>query len=92
MNLQQLSMVRRWHVQHRHHHPVEFQIWDLVLMLWVMGAVGLPVSVLLQLELAVAACLAGFAAPSLYVALRKGLHRAQRLRCDWLPAVARPPR
>lgn len=87
MNLQQLSMVRRWHVQHRHHHPVEFQIWDLMLMLWVLGGVGAPVSLMLQGGAALGACLVAFAAPTVYVALRKGLHRSRRLRCDWLPAT-----
>jgi hypothetical protein len=86
MTLQQMSTLRRWHVDHRHQHPVEFQLWDAVVMLCVLGCVGLPVSLLLGQTSAALGFAAAAAAPSAYVALRRSLHRRGRLRCDWLCA------
>ena len=88
MKFSQLHSLKRWHVQHRRLHPVENHVWDLVLTLWLLGMVGEPASLIIGHPIAVVGCVALFLAPSLYVALRKRLHRAGRLRCDWLGAVA----
>jgi hypothetical protein len=86
MTLQQLSTLRRWHADHQRRCPVEYQAWETVLTLWVLGGVGLPVSVLLERPATAAACLAALVTPRLYVALRRLLHRRRWLRCDWLSA------
>lgn len=84
MPLAELQRIKQWHVSHRHGHPVECQIWDAVLTLWVGGWVGwLPAYALQQLW-AVPLCVLAIAAPSLYVAWRIKAHRDRRLRCDWI--------
>lgn len=87
MNLRQLHALKRWHVMHRRDHPVEYQVWDIVLTLWMLGIVGEPASLVLQQPLAVAGCFALLLTPTLYVTLRVRLHRASRLRCDWLGSL-----
>lgn len=83
MTLDDLHRIKKWHVAHRRTNPVECQIWDTMLTLWVVGWVGwLPVcacDVIWGLPL----CFLAMAAPSLYVTWRLRAHRAKRLRCDW---------
>jgi hypothetical protein len=57
-----------------------------VLTLCVIGWAGLPISALLGDPVAGTGSLAAAAAPRLYLALRRRLHLARRLRCDWLRA------
>jgi hypothetical protein len=92
MTIGQLSDLRQWHAQHRWRHPLESECWDLMLTLWVLGTVGLPVSLMLRSALATTASLLALAAPSAYVGLRRHLHRRHRLRCDWLGASPRQGR
>ncbi len=90
MTLQQLSAVKRWHIQHHRQGSCEYQVWDLMLTCWVLGFVGLPAAMLLAPEAGGLACLLLFLAPSLYVRLRRRLHRHGVLRCDWLDSAQRP--
>jgi hypothetical protein len=87
MTLRQLAHLKRWHVQHRQRHPVEFQAWDLMLTAWVAGWMGLAAALVLHAPAGVVACLLLSLAPSLYVRLRERLHRQGRLRCDWLDSL-----
>ena len=62
MTLQQLALIKRWHVQHRHRHPVEFQAWDALLTAWMLGWIGAPAALILDApgamgEAGVARCL-----------------------------------
>ena len=91
MTVDQLSCIKRWQVGHRYGHPMEYAAWDLALTAWMMGLMGLPVAAVLESPWAGLAALGLAATPSLYVAVRRSLHRARRLRCDWLEA-ARPGR
>jgi len=88
MTLNQLSFLKRWHVEHRAGHPVEYHVWDMMLTAWVMGWVGLPAALILWVPQGLVACLVLFAAPALYVRLRERLHRQHRVRCDWLDPLA----
>lgn len=88
MTLGQMSTLKRWHVAHRDHAPLECQAWDLVLTLWVLGWMGLPPALLLHWTWLVAACVPMYCAPPLYVRLRSRLHRRGALRCDWLAVLA----
>ena len=84
MPLAELQRIKQWHVSHRHRHPIEYQLWDAMLTLWVVGWVGLlPASALQQLW-AVPLCVLAIAAPSLYAAWRNRAHRQKRVRCDWI--------
>ena len=86
MTLQQFHSLKDWHHGHGRH-PVEKNIWDTVLTLWLMGWVGAPTAFLLHAGWAEAACLSVMFLPGLYVTLRRRLHRAGWLRCDWISAL-----
>ncbi|WP_077035005.1 hypothetical protein [Pelomonas sp. KK5] len=87
MTLKQLAQIRRWLRLHGCRHPLELQVWDLVLTAWVMALMATPVSMLIDELGLLPLCLTGFLLPSAYAALRRRLHRAGRLRCDWLTAL-----
>lgn len=87
MTLQQFHDLRHWHLRHVAHRPVEKQVWDAVLTLWVMAWVGLPAAVLIDLPWAETAGVLLLFLPGRYVGLRTALHRVGRLRCDWLVAL-----
>lgn len=87
MTLDQLHAVKQWHVSHRPLQPVEYHAWDTVLTLWVMGWMGLPAALILHVAAAVVACIVLCFVPGGYVRLRRRLHRANRLRCDWLGSL-----
>lgn len=84
LSLSELQPIKQWHVAHRADHPLEYQLWDAILIFWVMGCIGwLPVfafSVWWGLPL----CAIALFSPSAYVAWRTRAHATQRLRCDWL--------
>lgn len=87
LSLRELERIKRWHVAHRLDHPLEYQLWDGMLTFWVMGWVGwVPAFYSHELWL-VLLCVAGISAPGLYVRWRRKVHRAHRLRCDWLDPV-----
>lgn len=92
MTLQQLARVKRWQVQHRRDHPLEFHAWDAVLTAWLIGWVGLPAAALLGTSVGALTCVVALNAPGLYLSLRRRLHRAARLRCDWLASLSETPR
>jgi hypothetical protein len=84
MDLDTLQRIKRWHVSHQSDHPVEYQAWDVMLTLWLVGWVGwLPAFAFDALWLAPFLVLA-MAAPTLYVSWRARAHQKRRLRCDWL--------
>jgi hypothetical protein len=89
MTLQQLNQFKHWHVCHRQGRELEFAVCDLVLGGWVCGWTLLPTLVALDAELELPASLALVLLPDIYCGLRKWLHQAGWLRCDWLDAVRR---
>ena len=40
MNLSELQRIKQWHVAHKQTHPLEYQTWDAMLTLWLIGWVG----------------------------------------------------
>ena len=89
MTLDELQRIKKWHVAHRHDHPVEYHTWDTMLTLWVMGWVGWLPAFAFDALWSVPLCALAMAAPGLYVAWRLKAHRQGRLRCDWQPAAIR---
>jgi hypothetical protein len=87
MTLQQFSNLRRWHLRHMREQPLEKHIWDMVLTFWLAGWVGAPTALLIHSAWAIAACVALLFLPGAYVALRRRLHLAALLRCDWIDAL-----
>ena len=88
MKLVQFENLKAWHQRHWREQPVEKHVWDMVLTFWIAGWVGFPSAFLLHARWAAAACVALFFLPGAYVALRKRLHRAGILRCDWAVALS----
>lgn len=84
MNLHQMHDLRTWHLRHGIEHPVERQIWEAVLTLWLLGWSSLPALVLADAAWLLVGCLGLIALPRAYVATRARLHRRGHLRCDWL--------
>ena len=89
MTLAQLAAMKAWHVAHKATQPLEFHTWDGVLTIWLMGWTGAPATALLNEPWAVLLCVLLLFVPQAYLALRRRLHLAGRLRCDWL-TVAEP--
>ncbi len=84
MTLSELQRIKQWHVAHRADHPLEYQIWDAVLTVWLMGWMGIPSILLFDWVWALPLCLVAMFAPQLYVRWRRHAARTARLRCDWL--------
>ena len=84
ITLAELQRIKQWQLDHRSSHPVEHQLWDAVLTLWLMGWIGWLPAFVLEVALAYPLCLLGVAAPQLYVRWRIRAHVRGRLRCDWL--------
>jgi hypothetical protein len=87
MTLHQFHALKVWHTRQGDRHPIERAMWDAVLTLWLAGWVGGPAAFLLDRPWAELACLGVVFLPGCYVSVRRQLHRAQRLRCDWMAAL-----
>ena len=87
MTLQQYHSLKVWHRRHWRNHPVEKNLWEAILTLWVTGGVGLPVALLVDSPWSTAASLVVLFLPGRYVALRTRLHQSGRMRCDWITAL-----
>ncbi len=84
--LRELQRIRQWHLAHRAEHPLEYQLWDAVLTVWLMGWVGwLPAYAMDDWWLASLCALSMFL-PQLYMDWRARAHVNQKLRCDWMAA------
>ena len=92
MNLRGLQQIKQWQVGHRATHPVEYHLWDLMLMTWLAGWIGLLPSFALDALWALPVCALAAWSPDLYVLWRARLHRLRRVRCDWLVALSLPRR
>lgn len=87
MTLSQYHALKVWHTRHSREHPLEKNTWDAVLTLWMMGCAGGPAALLVGSGWAVLVCMALLFLPSGYVAWRTRLHKAGKLRCDWITAL-----
>ncbi len=86
MRLREFHALKVWYGQHGRH-PVERNVWDVVLTIWMLGWIGAPIAFIVHTGWGEGACLVVLFLPETYVALRRRLHRAQRLRCDWINAL-----
>ncbi len=87
MTLEQLHDLKDWHQRHVREQPLEKHVWDVVLTLWLTGWVGAPAALLIHVGWGLVACGACVFLPGSYVAVRRRLHAARVLRCDWIGAV-----
>lgn len=87
MTLQQYHSLKVWYRRHWRRHPVEKNLWEAILTLWVFGGVGLPAALLLDESWAAVTCLVLLFLPGRYVALRTRLHHSGLMRCDWITAL-----
>lgn len=84
LTFSELLRIKRWHVHNRREHPVENQMLDMVLMLWIMGWVGWLPAYAFDVPWAFPLCAVAMVLPQLYVRWREREHFAERLRCDWV--------
>ncbi|MCJ0764390.1 hypothetical protein [Variovorax terrae] len=84
MTLSELQRIKQWHVAHKSEHPLEYQLWDAVLTVWVMGWVGWMPAYAFEQFWALPLCGAAILAPRFYTRWRRKAHQAHKLRCDWL--------
>lgn len=84
VSLNELQRIKKWHVAHKADHPIEYQLLDLVLTLWLMGWVGWIPSLMFHALWALPLCGAAMVLPTGYVRARAKAHHARQLRCDWL--------
>jgi hypothetical protein len=84
MTLNQLHSLKVWHLRQGAAKRMEWQLWEVVLTLWLMGWAGIPAALLAGSAWMPLACVLLMPLPSGYVLLRSRLHRQGRLRCDWL--------
>lgn len=89
MNLDDFQRIKQWHVDHRADHPVEYHLWDTLLTAWLMGWIGWLPAFAFDAIWLTPLCVAGMAAPTLYVTWRARAHQARRLRCDWYATLQR---
>ncbi|MGZ5216971.1 MAG: hypothetical protein ACXWIG_10665 [Caldimonas sp.] len=87
MSLDQFHELKLWHQRHRREQPFEKHVWDMVLTFWLAGWVGAPAAFLIHAGWALAICTVLVFLPGAYVWLRRRLHRAGALRCDWIRAL-----
>jgi hypothetical protein len=88
LSLHQLQRLKDWHIAHRGAHPMEYEVWNAVLTVWLMGWIGCLPALTFDTLWALPLCLLGVLAPQLYVRARARAHEAGRLRCDWLAQVS----
>ncbi|APW39110.1 hypothetical protein RD110_19410 [Rhodoferax koreense] len=84
VSLKELHRIKKWHVAHKAEHPLEYELLDLVLTLWLMGWVGWIPALMLHVLWTLPLCALAMLLPTGYVRLRARAHQRQRLRCDWL--------
>jgi len=89
MKLAELHDLKEWHQRHWRRQPLEKHVWDIVLTFWLAGWVGFPSAWLVHAGWAELTCFALLFLPNGYVALRRGLHRAHIVRCDWSTLLRR---
>jgi hypothetical protein len=84
MDLESLQRIKRWHVAHEKEHPVEYQAWDAMLTLWIIGWVGWIPAFTFDALWAAPLLATAMSAPTMYVFWRRRWHTQRRLRCDWV--------
>jgi hypothetical protein len=88
LSLTHLQRVKKWHLAHQAAHPVEYQLWDGVLTLWVIGWTGWLPAFAFGGAWAYPLCVLGMMMPRLYFWWRARAHERGQLRCDWLDQLA----
>lgn len=84
VSFSELHRIKRWCHEHAQDHPIEYELWDAILTIWLMGWIGWVPTLVLDAWWASLPCVLGTLAPSLYIHWRTQAHRLRRLRCDWL--------
>jgi hypothetical protein len=88
LTLPQLKKLKEWHIAHQRTQPVEYEVWNAVLTVWLMGWIGFLPALAFDAAWALPLCVLGVLAPQLYVHARARAHADGRLRCDWLGLVS----
>jgi hypothetical protein len=81
--LQRLQRIKVWMRAHGQSNHLEYEAFDVVLTLWLMGWVGMLPALVLQQWWALALCWLAALSPKLYLRWRQHMHARGKLRCDW---------
>lgn len=84
ISLTELKRIKNWHAAQHGAHPLERQVWEAVMTVWVMAWIAWLPAYAFDDAWAYPLCLLGVFAPAIYVQLRARAHARGRLRCDWL--------
>ena len=87
ITLTQMQRVKNWHAAQRGARPVEKEVWEAVLTIWLMGWIGWLPAFAFDAQWAYPLCVLGMFAPGLYVYCRARAHERRYVRCDWLDLV-----
>jgi hypothetical protein len=85
--LQRLQRIKVWMRAHEQSNHFEYEAFDAVLTLWLMGLVGVLPAIVLQQWWALPLCWLAAQSPKLYLSWRLRLHAQDTLRCDWLNLI-----
>ena len=88
LTLQQMKKLKDWHALQQGKHAMEYEVWNAVLTVWLMGWIGCLPALTFDAAWALPLCLLGVLAPQFYVHARVRAHETGRLRCDWLALVS----
>jgi hypothetical protein len=83
-----LQRIKVWMRAHENSNQLEYEAFDAVLSIWLMGWVGILPTMILQLWWLLPLCVLALKTPSLYVAWRIAADAKGSLRCDWLALIA----
>lgn len=84
VTLAQFKRIKLWRESHHASHPIERQLWETILTLWMMGWVGWIPAFGCGAAWVYPLCLLGILSPRIYVYWRAKAHQAGLLRCEWL--------
>ena len=84
LTLARLQRINNWHKAHPDAHAVERQVWDAVMMLWVIGWIAWVPGWIFGAAWVYPLCLFGLLAPKIYIRLRAMAQKRGHLRCEWL--------
>lgn len=84
LTLRQLQRLKNWHVAQRGAHPLEYEVWNGVLTVWVMGWTGWLPAYIFNAPVAYLFCVFGIFSTRIYIAWRTHARDAGYLGCEWL--------
>jgi len=87
LGVKRLQRIKIWMRAHEESNALEYEAFDAVLTLWLIGWVGIVPCLILQQWWLLPLCWLALKTPALYVNWRVAAHTKGTLRCGWIEAV-----